>query len=481
MSAAPAHGGALPRRELPLQDSLSRGFHLGEWWVQPEDGKLTLGEESQRLSPLQMSLLVFLASRRGKVVPKEKLFEEVWRGAAVEDNALPRCISEIRKTLGDKVQQPAYIETIPRRGYRLLATVSITEESPMAGEPTREEPTFGRPAPGEPMPLVEELDPATGQAVSTRGMPVSVSTRSLNRGRAMTSLGLVVASVALYASLLAAGQCRSDPATPNPAIADLSASTFRPAGPTAQPEGASIAVLGFRNLSEKSEHAWLSTALSEMLASELALSPRLRSIPAQTVSWARHELSIGDEAPSAATLHRIQAVLGADRVVFGSYLAIDDGDNGGQLRIDLQVEDTRSGEIEATLVERGRRGELLELVSLLGMRLLEELEIADSSFGEAGVPRRSLPRRPPAVLIVREEQEVAAATRTVGHRWAVTCGVVPAGSGAGRTLNRLVDHGEGMAASADREPQLLLPLFDLDLETGELPEEAVLDPMPSHQ
>jgi TolB-like protein len=70
-----------------------------------------------------MGVLVCLAQRSGDVVSKEQLVQEVWRNTFVTDDVLIRCVSELRKAFGDNSGRPAVIETIPKRGYRLLLPV----------------------------------------------------------------------------------------------------------------------------------------------------------------------------------------------------------------------------------------------------------------------------------------------------------------------------------------------------------------------
>ena len=70
-----------------------------------------------------MGVLVSLAQRSGEVVPKDQLVHEVWRDTFVTDDVLVRCVSELRKAFGDNAGSPTVIETIPKRGYRLLLPV----------------------------------------------------------------------------------------------------------------------------------------------------------------------------------------------------------------------------------------------------------------------------------------------------------------------------------------------------------------------
>ena len=104
------------------QDSPSR-FRLGNWTVRTDDGSLVRGGREERVEPKVMSVLAYLASRPGEVATKEEILASVWPDAVVEEGALARCVSELRRVLGDDARQPRYIETLPRRGYRLVAAV----------------------------------------------------------------------------------------------------------------------------------------------------------------------------------------------------------------------------------------------------------------------------------------------------------------------------------------------------------------------
>jgi DNA-binding winged helix-turn-helix (wHTH) protein/tetratricopeptide (TPR) repeat protein len=104
--------------------SLQAGFKLGTWQVQPEQNRLTGSDGDVRLTPRAMEVLVCLAEHAGKVVSRDDFSKHVWNPAIVSDDALTRCISELRRQLGDRADAPSYIETIPKRGYRLLLPVT---------------------------------------------------------------------------------------------------------------------------------------------------------------------------------------------------------------------------------------------------------------------------------------------------------------------------------------------------------------------
>jgi len=108
-------------REEPLP---TNGFDLGDWTVDPTTGSVHRQEETVRLQPKAMEVLIFLADNADRVVSKQEIFETVWTDAHVEEGALAQSIHSVRKALGDDARHPRYIETIPRRGYRLIAPIS---------------------------------------------------------------------------------------------------------------------------------------------------------------------------------------------------------------------------------------------------------------------------------------------------------------------------------------------------------------------
>ncbi len=96
-------------------------IQIGPWLVQPRLNSITSGGSVRRLEPKVMQVLVHLAARPGEVVSKEELIREVWPNTFVSDDALLRCISELRKAFDDDPKHPRSIQTISKRGYRLIA------------------------------------------------------------------------------------------------------------------------------------------------------------------------------------------------------------------------------------------------------------------------------------------------------------------------------------------------------------------------
>lgn len=99
-------------------------LHVGEWSVDPATNDISRGDERVHLEPKVVDLLVALAERAGQVVSREELLAQVWPGVVVGDDVLTQGVIKLRKALGDASGEPTYIQTIPKRGYRLIADVS---------------------------------------------------------------------------------------------------------------------------------------------------------------------------------------------------------------------------------------------------------------------------------------------------------------------------------------------------------------------
>ena len=134
-------------------------------------------------------------------------------------------------------------------------------------------------------------------------------------------------------------------------------------------------MLGFKNVSGRQDAAWLSTAFSEMLTTELAAGEQLRTIPGENVARMKIDLALADaDAYAPDTLGRIRDNLGTDLVVFGSYVTV--GEPGaGTIRLDARLQDSREGQTIALVSETSPEKDVLQLVSRTGARLRERLDI----------------------------------------------------------------------------------------------------------
>jgi len=98
----------------------TRDFQLGEVKVYPDQSRLEIGTEERHIEPKVMAVLQQLAKRPEQVVSRTELLELVWTGTVVTDEVVTRCISELRTALGDDTKNPIFIQTIPKKGYKLL-------------------------------------------------------------------------------------------------------------------------------------------------------------------------------------------------------------------------------------------------------------------------------------------------------------------------------------------------------------------------
>jgi DNA-binding winged helix-turn-helix (wHTH) protein/TolB-like protein/Tfp pilus assembly protein PilF len=104
--------------------SAAQRLRVGEWVLDPGTNEIARGSERVHLEPKAVDLLVALARRPNEVVSREELLSQVWPGVVVGDDVLTQAVIKLRKALGDASGEPAYIQTIPKRGYRLVAPVS---------------------------------------------------------------------------------------------------------------------------------------------------------------------------------------------------------------------------------------------------------------------------------------------------------------------------------------------------------------------
>jgi TolB-like protein/DNA-binding winged helix-turn-helix (wHTH) protein/tetratricopeptide (TPR) repeat protein len=88
--------------------------------VDPRDGTLSSGGSTRRVEPQVMDLLQCLITHPGEVVSRQQIVDRVWQGRIVSEDSLTGCVSQLRKAMGDDARTPRYLETIPKRGYRLL-------------------------------------------------------------------------------------------------------------------------------------------------------------------------------------------------------------------------------------------------------------------------------------------------------------------------------------------------------------------------
>jgi DNA-binding winged helix-turn-helix (wHTH) protein/tetratricopeptide (TPR) repeat protein len=124
-------------------EELLAGFWIDDCHIEPRQNRISRNGNEARLEPRVMDVLVCLAERAGEVVSRDTINDKVWGNVVVTDQAVTNCISELRHHLGDDRANHRVIETIPKRGYQLVALVRLTNEG--AARPAMAETPPARP------------------------------------------------------------------------------------------------------------------------------------------------------------------------------------------------------------------------------------------------------------------------------------------------------------------------------------------------
>ena len=343
-------------------------LHFDEFDLDTESGALWKGGIRVKLQPQPMRILCLLVNRAGQLVSREQIQKHIWAEETFVDfeHGLNYSIRSIRAALGDDADTPRYIETEPRRGYRFISNVT------RAAAPTSLAPS--------------SLDKESVSLGVASLRVESASQQKRNSGflasKSWTWALLVAVGILCYPAYRVSSHLRSR----TNASASATTATFLPARP-------SIAVLGFNNLSRHPEEAWLSTALSEMLSTELAAGRAFRTIPEENIARMKIDLALGEvDSYTPETLKRIRQYSGTETVVSGSYLLISDKENG-QLRVDFRLQNTATGETTESISQVGTQKGLFTLISQAGAQLRNQLGAQAISEAEATGVQSSLPSR----------------------------------------------------------------------------------------
>jgi DNA-binding winged helix-turn-helix (wHTH) protein/TolB-like protein len=376
-------------------------LEFDEFRVDPVRRRLWRDGDLVPITPKAFSILLVLLEKRGEIVEKEDLIKEVWPDLFVTEANLTQNISSLRKALGERANDRRYVVTVPGRGYSFAGDVievprdstgeislaQVAREVAGVAEPTPTEageeapPPGAKPSPGPPPSPLAPLG-----APRDSGSPAAPEP---SRQRWGWPVGAALA-VAAGAWLLLAPPWRTPPPRARPAAAT-------PAG--AVPARPSVAVLGFKNLSGRSEHEWLATALGEMLTSELAASPTARVLASGNVAQARRALPAeAVDNPGPEQLERLHASLGADLVVLGAYL-VTPGPDGERIRLDLSVLRAPGGEVVTALRQVGAEASLLDLVAAVGIDLRHRLRWAEPSLEQVRAAAALQPATPEATRL----------------------------------------------------------------------------------
>ncbi|HTS10360.1 MAG TPA: winged helix-turn-helix domain-containing protein [Candidatus Eisenbacteria bacterium] len=237
---------------------------IGEWRVDPAAGEISRNGETIRLEVRTMRLLMCLADHAGQVVSIEDLLSQVWPEVTVSQDSVYQAVTSLRRQLGDDAKQPAYIATVPRLGYRMVAKVR-----PLAETNTRK----------------EQVSSGLPEAKHPGRAPVEQTELRLR--------WLVAPAIVLLGVLAVAFLIRNKDAGKRPVSSALAA----------QPQK-SIAVLPFLDLTEGMKEEEFADGMTEELINRLSKIPDFR-VPVATSSFyfKGKQLPVADIAKSLGVVY----------------------------------------------------------------------------------------------------------------------------------------------------------------------------------
>ena len=366
--------------------------------LDPQERRLVAHGRPVMLTPKVFDTLVLLVERAGHAVSKDELMAALWPRGFVHESNLTKHIWLIRKALGD--DDGRFIETIPKLGYRFTASVSqvavervACADSALPPEPLPEEAQAIQAQSGSEVRSTEVESIATSlmaDSASTSSLPAknasaAWSIKDASRGRRW-SRWAVFGFIALVVVL---GGLAYRALAPARALFDERTASL-------DPGAVAIAELG--NLSRNAKDAWLGPALSEMLATEIGVDGRLHAVSDELVRSACADLptpAAGGYSP--ASLVALQRRLGAHYVLSGAYLVSGSSD-APQLRIDLAIQDTRSGASVVTFSRSGAVADLPQLIAQTGAALRNDFGATPAASREL---REVANAQPPSAEVAR--------------------------------------------------------------------------------
>lgn len=141
-----------------MEHPANQQLRVGQWRVDPIAGQISRNGDSARLDARTMRLLLCLAEHPGQVVSIDDLLTQVWAGVIVTPDSVYQAVASLRRLLGDDPKQPAYIATVPRLGYRMIAPVEPWTNGKPAHEPPASAQPLATPEPtAPPQPTVRQI------------------------------------------------------------------------------------------------------------------------------------------------------------------------------------------------------------------------------------------------------------------------------------------------------------------------------------
>jgi TolB-like protein/DNA-binding winged helix-turn-helix (wHTH) protein len=328
----------------------SEPFTLSGWWISPReclirDVSAPLSE-TRKVSPRAMEVLLYLADRAGLVVAPEEVLAALWHGSFTSANAVQKCIAELRDLLGDDARTPTILQTVPKRGYKLLVV-------PLAAANTAE-PLDAVPTDSDDSRSAEMSASVTaGGTTAVRG-PAALRSGVWVRRSVGIGLATLLASFAVVALF------------PAPVVPDRERDTASCAADDAAAEGecrdpaqTSVAVLRFTAADGEARH--LADGLSSLLVDSLSRIKHL-DVAARRDSF--------EESSARGSSREVGERLGVNHVLEGRVRVTPD-----VIEVAVQLVDVGSGKELYSERLRAPRSDGLDLQEHFGEPLMKALKI----------------------------------------------------------------------------------------------------------
>jgi DNA-binding winged helix-turn-helix (wHTH) protein/tetratricopeptide (TPR) repeat protein/TolB-like protein len=364
-------------------------FQFGEFQLDVRARSLRREKAIVPLNSRAFDVLLYFVQNPGKVLTREELLKNVWAESFVDENSLAQSISVLRRAFEEKPGDNSYIVTLPGRGYQFVSPVQV-----VASEDGSTLPELATAASRGSSGLLFQKHTIQTSVITTNEEKEQLSLPAPRSWPLARLVGVLAVAAVAVAGVYAWKQFRRAPSPTQPAVISST-------GPSA-PARRSVAVLGFRNLSGRPEEGWLSTALAEMLSTELEAGEKLRLVSGEDIARTKRDLPLGDaDSLSRNTLARLHKDLDSDLIVLGSYTALGEKP-GTRIRLDLRLQDTVAGETVADVAVVGSEADLFDMVSQAGSRLREKLGVKAVSPVEAVSVRASSPSNREAARLYSE-------------------------------------------------------------------------------
>lgn len=372
-------------------------YRLGHFFLDPQKQSLLAQDKHVHLSRKPYQVLLYLVENRDRLVSRNELLEQFWEGREVYDQTLSKAVGAVRKALGEPREQELFIETRWASGYRYVGPF----EDLRAGGSKESVSAKEKLQPADTVPSQSVAIPVLGGSIETKLGQAQRSSAAFSSFRPVRFSSAVVLIALLGGSGLAIWK--------HNIILNGSASTAKASAlETRRQARPSVAVFDFKNMSERKGEEWMGGALAEMVSTELGADGRLRALPGETIARATKELNLGRKLGLAPkSLSAVRQNLGADYVVTGAYTVVDTGREGSsrQLRLDICVQDTKSGETVTSFANNADLHQLFDVAASAGSQMIRALQLPGIEPNSEELARAALPANPAATRMYMEGLE----------------------------------------------------------------------------